>query len=101
MSDTAAATAPVTDAGAQATTVVPTMLERVLETGIDKALTTAAVALAGYGCLPQAEEAHFVLIGSGILIWAANMGITWVIARVHDARLRAAVAAPAAVAVTK
>jgi hypothetical protein len=94
-------TDPSAAASATKATVVPTVVERVLVSMGGQIGLAGAALLGGWGLIaPSAEQGGAALLGS-IVVGAGNLLITYLVAQAHDRRLRTAVAAPAAVPVTK
>jgi hypothetical protein len=65
----------MSDANLPATPNIPSPVARILSMALEKALTTAAVALAGYGAIQSTQEAQFVTIGTGLVLY----GISWLV----------------------
>ena len=82
-------------------TNVPSVAERLIEAGADKAATALATVLLSAGLLSPSGETQFVAVAAGLLVAALNLGWTYALAHRHDLRLRAAVSSPASLPVSK
>lgn len=58
-----------------ATPNLPSFAARLINMGAEKILTTGAVALAGWGAIQPSQEAQFVAIGSGLILY----GVSWLV----------------------
>ncbi len=77
-------------------TTPPPLLAALVHDFAQKALTAAAVALAAHGVIAASQEDQLVQLGVAAALFGASCGWTWLAARVRLARLKAALAAPAA-----
>ena len=82
-----------TDQGAQST--LPPFMAQLLHDYAQKALTTAATALIGWGAMTPASEPSFVRLGLGVAAFVASCAWTYIAAQVRRSRLIAAALAPA------
>lgn len=56
---------------------VPSLVQQILRAVAQKGVTALATALTGYGLLPQAQSAQFIVWGMAGAAWAFSFGWTY------------------------